>query len=84
VFAWPDVFVAARRRAPRARVLARVATPQTTGELAAALGLSAAASAHVTALRRAGVADRARGGRRVFYGLGARGRGVLAAFEGDG
>jgi DNA-binding transcriptional ArsR family regulator len=131
VFAWPDVFVAARppwrptiaypargvgdlwqgsspgsdsqSRDPRiegadvpskalvallgvarARVLARLETPQTTAELAAGLGLApATASSHLVALWRAGVVDRTRVGRRVYYALNVRSQALLRALAAD-
>jgi DNA-binding MarR family transcriptional regulator len=114
VFAWPDVYVAARppwrptlaypargaadlwssREAPRnaslaalvgarrASVLTRLDTPHTTLELAHALGLSpGAASTQVTTLWRAGIADRTRVGRRVFYVLNGRGQAFKGALD---
>jgi hypothetical protein len=114
VFAWPDVYVAARppwrptlaypargaadlwssQEAPRnaslaalvgarrASVLTRLDTPHTTLELAHALGLSpGAASTQVTTLWRAGIADRTRVGRRVFYVLNGRGQAFKGALD---
>lgn len=70
--------LAALLGAPRARVLAALASPHSPTELAAALALApATASEQVTALWRAGVVDRTRVGRRVFYVLNGRGREVL-------
>ena len=57
-------------------------TPQSTMETAAALGLSpAAASEQITRLCRAGMLERTRIGRRVFYALNPRGRALVAALE---
>jgi DNA-binding transcriptional ArsR family regulator len=70
--------------APRARVAAAIHEPDTTTHLAGALGLSkATVNYHLGALVEAGIADRARFGRSVFYMLTARGRTLVHEF-GDG
>jgi len=54
----------------RARVMSTLQKPQTTIEIAAGLKLSsAAASEQITKLWRAGILERTRIGRRVFYSL---------------
>jgi DNA-binding transcriptional ArsR family regulator len=63
----------------RARVLTALDTPQTTIELALALGLAASTvSAHLTALAEAGLVSRKRSGRSVFYQLNPRGQKLIA------
>jgi DNA-binding transcriptional ArsR family regulator len=65
-----------------ARVIARLEQPQTTIEIATALKLSsAAASEQVTKLWRAGILERTRVGRRVFYSLNRKGETILTAFQ---
>jgi DNA-binding transcriptional ArsR family regulator len=69
--------------APRARIAVAIEDPDTTTRLAAALGLSkATVSYHLAALVEAGIADRARFGRSVYYVLTARGRTLVADFGG--
>jgi DNA-binding transcriptional ArsR family regulator len=59
----------------RARVLLATVAPGTTLDVAEQLGISPAlASHHLVELRRQGLVDGARFGRRVFYRLTARGR----------
>jgi DNA-binding transcriptional ArsR family regulator len=54
----------------RARVIAEVRTPATPSQLAAVLGVSlGTVSAHLAALREAGVATTRRSGRAVYYEL---------------
>lgn len=58
----------------RARLLVALSRPETTTGLAARLGLSpASVSAHLTALRDAGLLESWRSGRRVFYARTALG-----------
>ena len=65
-----------------AKILSRMQRPQTTMEIAAAVKLSpAAASEQVTKLWRAGILERTRIGRRVFYSLNATGRMIFSAFQ---
>jgi len=65
-----------------AKVVGRLQRPQTTIEIATALNLSgAAASEQVTKLWRAGILERTRIGRRVFYSLNHKGKAILTAFE---
>lgn len=62
----------------RARVLGRLRRPSTTTELSAALGMSlATVSQHLSRLRHAGVLDRARVGRRVYYSVNEWGQVLL-------
>jgi DNA-binding transcriptional ArsR family regulator len=66
----------------RARVLSTLATPRTTTELARQLGLTAGAvSQHLSRLQRAGAVTPRRSGRRVYYGLTARGGSLLDQFD---
>ena len=65
-----------------AKIIAKLKSPQTTIETATAFRLSrAAASEQITRLWRAGVLERTRIGRRVFYALNPKGRALLAALE---
>ena len=65
-----------------ARIISRLQRQQTTIEIATALKLSsAAASEQVTKLWRAGILERTRVGRRVFYSLNRKGEAILTAFE---
>lgn len=65
-----------------AKIIAKLKSPQTTIETATALRLStAAASEQITRLWRAGILERTRIGRRVFYALNPKGRALLAALE---
>jgi hypothetical protein len=62
----------------RARVLLQLRTPQTTVLAARALRLSPASiSEQIAKLRGAGLLERTRMGRRVFYSLNANGRALL-------
>jgi len=64
------------------KLIPMLRSPQTTIETAAVLGLStAAASEQITRLRQAGLLERTRIGRRVFYALNPKGRALLAALE---
>jgi len=66
----------------RARVLSTLVIPRTTTELARQLGLTAGAvSQHLARLQRAGVVAPRRSGRRVYYGLTARGGSLLDQFD---
>jgi DNA-binding transcriptional ArsR family regulator len=66
----------------RARVLRALAAPATTTELAVRLGASpASVSAHLQRLQRAGLLERTRIGRRVFYQTSATGRDLLHMLE---
>jgi DNA-binding transcriptional ArsR family regulator len=65
--------------ASRARVLAALKQPRTTAELAADLELAASTvSAHLSALAEAGLLERQRSGRAVYYCLSNRGRKLVA------
>jgi len=65
-----------------ARIITVLKSPQTTIETATALRLSSpAASEQITKLWRAGILERTRIGRRVFYALNPKGRALLAALE---
>jgi len=65
-----------------AKIIAKLKSPQTTIETATAVRLStAAASEQITRLWRAGILERTRIGRRVFYALNPKGRTLLAALE---
>jgi hypothetical protein len=65
-----------------AKLIVTLKSPQSTIEAAAALRLSpAAASEQIARLRRAGILERTRIGRRVFYALNPKGRALLAALE---
>lgn len=67
--------------ASRARVLQGVRTPQTTTALSSMLQLSpATVSQHLHALHAAGVLERARVGRRVYYLANSLGQEALAVF----
>lgn len=67
--------------AARAGVAVAIHDPDTTTHLAAELGLSkATVNYHLAALVEAGIADRARFGRSVFYVLTARGRMLVEEF----
>lgn len=66
----------------RARVLAALVTPLTTGELAQRLNLTAGAvSQHLARLQQAGLVNPHRSGKRVYYQLTARGEQLLALFK---
>ena len=66
----------------RARVMSTLQKPQTTIEIAAGLKLSsAAASEQITKLWRAGILERTRIGRRVFYSLNEKGKAIFTAFH---
>jgi uncharacterized protein DUF5937 len=68
-----------------ARVMARLQKPQTTTEIGAALNLSnAAASEQITKLWHAGILERTRIGRRVFYSLNESGTTMFTAFHQQG
>lgn len=64
--------------AGRARIVAELARPATSTQLAAGLGLSlGTVSGHLAVLRDAGVVSRSRVGRGVFYRLTDRGEALL-------
>jgi DNA-binding transcriptional ArsR family regulator len=66
----------------RAAVLEGLAVPRTTTELARQLGLSpGTASEHLSRLRRAGLVEPHRSGRRVFYRLSREGEQLLELFN---
>ncbi len=66
----------------RARVMSTLQKPQTTIEIAAGLKLSsAAASEQIAKLWRAGILERTRIGRRVFYSLNEKGKAVFTVFH---
>ena len=66
----------------RAAVLRAVASPATTSTVAARLGLApSTVSEQLTALVAAGVVQRRRSGRSVFYGLEPAGEVLLALFQ---
>lgn len=68
----------------RAALLLRLQAPMTTGEVARRAGLTAgAASQHLTALAAAGLLQRTRVGRRVYYQRSGRGERVLAALHSE-
>jgi DNA-binding transcriptional ArsR family regulator len=68
----------------RARILAALHTPQTTLELALALGLAASTvSAHLTALVDAGLLSRERAGRSVYYQHNSRAEALIALMSSD-
>ncbi|HWO65873.1 MAG TPA: winged helix-turn-helix domain-containing protein [Umezawaea sp.] len=63
----------------RARIVGELARPATSTQLAAGLDLSlGTVSGHLAVLRDAGVVDRSRVGRSVFYRLTERGEALLA------
>jgi DNA-binding transcriptional ArsR family regulator len=65
----------------RARVLKSLTVPSTTTELARAMGASAGAvSQHLSRLRRAGLVEPQRRGRRVYYRLSQGGESLLDLF----
>ena len=65
----------------RARVLKSLAVPSTTTELARAMGTSAGTvSQHLSRLRRAGLVEPHRRGRRVYYRLSLGGESLLDLF----
>lgn len=67
--------------AGRARVLQGLRTPTTTGELAHRLSLtSGAVSQQLDRLRRAGLVEPHRNGKRVYYQLTQRGEELIALF----
>jgi DNA-binding transcriptional ArsR family regulator len=71
--------------AGRARVLRALTRPATTGELAVLLGAApAGVSSHLQRLRRAGLLERTRIGRRVFYQRSAAGQALLECFHAEG
>jgi DNA-binding transcriptional ArsR family regulator len=79
----PLALLAGRARARLLRLLHLLARPATTGDLAAHLGAApASVSAQLQQLHRGGLLERTRVGRRVFYGIGAAGRGVVRAVDG--
>jgi DNA-binding transcriptional ArsR family regulator len=66
----------------RARVLSTLVIPRTTTEIARQLGLTAGAiSQHLARLQCAGVIAPQRSGRRVYYGLTARGSSLIDQFD---
>jgi DNA-binding transcriptional ArsR family regulator len=68
----------------RAGLLLRLVAPMTTSEVARRAGLTAgAASQHLTALAAAGLLQRTRVGRRVYYQRSARCERVLAALAAE-
>jgi DNA-binding HxlR family transcriptional regulator len=68
--------------AGRARVMRALASPASTGEVALKVRISSAtASQHLTRLRRAGLVEPRRSGKRVYYCLTPRGEDLLALFE---
>jgi len=65
-----------------ARVIANLQVPRTTLEMSAAIGLSpAATSEQITKLRTAGILERIRVGRRVFYSLNKKGMSLFSTFN---
>jgi len=67
-----------------AKIIARLQKQQTTVEIASGLKLSAAASSEqITKLWRAGILERTRVGRRVFYSLNPKGQTIFSAFHGE-
>lgn len=65
-----------------ARVIANLQVPRTTLEMSAAIGLSpAATSEQITKLRTAGILERIRVGRRVFYSLNQKGMLLFSTFN---
>jgi hypothetical protein len=65
-----------------AKVINNLQVPKTTTEMAAAIGLSqAATSEQITKLRQAGILERTRIGRQVFYSLNQRGMALLTSFN---
>lgn len=69
--------------ASRAKVLRAINYPSTTAELAAVLGTaSPSISAHVQRLYEAGLLERTRVGRRVFYHRSSVGTALLTALDG--
>jgi DNA-binding MarR family transcriptional regulator len=70
--------------ASRSRVLFALRELTTTSELALELGLApSTVSAHVRALDSAGVLDRVRRGRCVYYRLNSTGRALVEAVDGS-
>jgi DNA-binding transcriptional ArsR family regulator len=68
--------------AGRARVLQGLRNPSTTGEMAHRLGLtSGAVSQQLERLKRAGLVEPHRNGKRVYYQLTQRGEELIALFE---
>jgi DNA-binding transcriptional ArsR family regulator len=68
--------------ATRARVMLAVQTPATTGDVALQLDVSSQlVSHHLIALRRQGLVDANRFGRRVYYRLSGRGRNLRDALS---
>jgi DNA-binding transcriptional ArsR family regulator len=68
--------------AGRARVLQGLRVPSTTGEVAHRLGLtSGAISQQLERLKRAGLVEPHRNGKRVYYRLTPRGEELIALFE---
>jgi DNA-binding transcriptional ArsR family regulator len=66
----------------RASVLKGLPVPSTTTELARLLGLSpAAVSAHLSRLKAAGLVERHRSGRKVYYRLSGAGESLLGIFD---
>lgn len=69
--------------AGKARILLALATPQSTGELARNLSLTAGAvSQQLSKLNSAGLVTSHRNGKRVYYRLTARGQQLVALFVG--
>lgn len=65
-----------------AKIITRLRVPRTTVETAAALHLSpAATSEQITKLWNAGILERTRIGRHVFYSLNQRGLNLFATFQ---
>jgi DNA-binding transcriptional ArsR family regulator len=68
----------------RAAVIAAVAEPRTTGEVAAAIKISpSTASEHLEVLNRCGIVERRRSGRFVHYELNARGSALVELLDAD-
>lgn len=66
----------------RSRVLAAIAEPRTTEEVARSVGAATStASEHLTALHKMGLVIRSRVGRHVYYELSERGRALLAVLR---
>jgi DNA-binding transcriptional ArsR family regulator len=66
----------------RAKILARLQEPQTTKQISASLNISPpSVSEQIMNLRLAGILDRTRIGRNVFYSVNEKGKGLLAAFH---
>lgn len=77
----PNKALALTLGAGRAAVLQTLHVPRNTGELAASLHLTAGAvSQHLGRLRKAGLVEPMRQGRRVYYHLTARGEELVRLF----